>query len=182
MANEVSTELVINFTDASLLDRFLDENLNYNIIINNEEKTYHERVTDLGLDYLAKLVPDTLTTPADFIQKFGAKWVFFESISFDDSVLYIYLESAWSAPLRFFEKLFNDLKTLDPGVTMTAQWSDERYNFIGAGYYCATGIEWEEYEPTQDELNMFEGWDEEFYEIIETRFAELLQTSKEILT
>lgn len=181
MANDVSTELVINFTDESLLNKFLDENLNYNNIISNEEKTYHERITDLGIDYLAKLVPTTLKTSSDFIEHFGSKWIFFDSISYEDSTLFIYLESAYSAPLKMFKTMYEDLKDIDPDVTMEAQWSDEYYNFIGAGYYCPIGFEWDEYEPTSDELNMFEAWDEEFYTIMEERFAELLQSSKNIL-
>jgi len=141
-------------------------------------QTYWERIEKLRYSYFKIICPDVENTRNDFIDKLGAKWISFEDIDFDDDELTLTITSAWSPAFGLFERIYKHAAKLDPDVSLLIDWEDEGFNFIGAASYNKFGDDFDEYEPTEEDMELLINEEndrsDEFYEMISDRKSDLI--------
>ena len=182
MANHVQTNINIRFDDAKALRKFIFEELKYDQWMRYPEEsatTYWERIENLRQAYFRIICPDVENTYNDFIDKLGAKWISFDDIDFDDTEMVLTITSAWSPAFGLFKRIYKLVAQIDPEASLLITWEDEGFNFIGAASYNKNGDDFDEYVPTDEDLELlsFEDPDEdrseEFYELISDKMSDL---------
>ena len=182
MANHVHTNINIRFEDTKALDKFKFEALQYDRWMRYPDEsatTYWERIENLRDAYFKIICPDVENTRNDFIEKLGAKWISFDDIDFDDTEMVLTITSAWSPAFGLFERIYKHVAELDPEASLLITWEDEGFNFIGAASYNKNGDDFDEYVPTEEDLELlsFDDADEdrsdEFYELISDKMNDL---------
>jgi hypothetical protein len=112
----------------------------------------------------------------------GAKWAYVEDACDDCATV----TSAWGAVLPFVELLGDHLTDFDPDVKLTIKFTDEGYNFVGAGVYEEAFLGWDE--ETYDELvsafckersiddpDEYDPWEDDgWYEWVDNRIDRIL--------
>jgi len=182
MANHVYTNINITFESNDASNKYIQDVLQYDKIMKQESesiKTYWDRISVFQDEYFKIICPDVESTRDDYIEKLGAKWISFDDVDFDDNELTLNMHSAWSPAFGLFERIYNHAKTIDPEVSLVITWEDEGYNFIGAASYNGNGDDWEEYVPTEEEIELLTSDDpeedrsDEFYEAIADHMCNL---------
>jgi hypothetical protein len=181
MANHVYTNINIRFDDSEALRKFTFDILEYDKWMSGklDGQTYWERISKLQSEYFKIICPDVEETRSDYIDKLGAKWISFEDIDFDDDEMTLTITSAWSPAFGLFERIYKHVAQIDPEASLVITWEDEGFNFIGAASYNKFGDDFDEYEPTEEDLELlsFEDPDEdrsdEFYELISDKMNDL---------
>lgn len=181
MANHVHTHINIRFDDSEALRQFTFDILEYDKWMSGklDGQTYWERISKLQSEYFKIICPDVEETRSDYIDKLGAKWISFEDIDFDDDEMTLTITSAWSPAFGLFERIYKHVAQIDPEASLVITWEDEGFNFIGAASYNKFGDDFDEYEPTEEDLELlsFEDPDEdrsdEFYELISDKMNDL---------
>ena len=181
MANHVHTHINIRFDDSEALRKFTFDILEYDKWMSGklDGQTYWERISKLQSEYFKIICPDVEETRSDYIDKLGAKWISFEDIDFDDDEMTLTITSAWSPAFGLFERIYKHVAEIDPEASLVITWEDEGFNFIGASSYNKFGDDFDEYEPTEEDLELlsFEDPDEdrsdEFYELISDKMNDL---------
>jgi hypothetical protein len=181
MANHVYTNINIRFDDSEALRKFTFDILEYDKWMKEKsdpDTTYWERIEKLRYSYFKIICPDVENTRNDFIDKLGAKWISFEDIDFDDDELTLTITSAWSPAFGLFERIYKHAAKLDPDVSLLIDWEDEGFNFIGAASYNKFGDDFDEYEPTEEDMELLINEEndrsDEFYEMISDRKSDLI--------
>jgi hypothetical protein len=180
MANHVYTNINIRFDDSEALRKFTFDILEYDKWMSGklDGQTYWERIEKLRYSYFKIICPDVENTRNDFIDKLGAKWISFEDIDFDDDELTLTITSAWSPAFGLFERIYKHAAKLDPDVSLLIDWEDEGFNFIGAASYNKFGDDFDEYEPTEEDMELLINEEndrsDEFYEMISDRKSDLI--------
>lgn len=183
MANHVHTIINIRFDNEEALRKFIFEELKYDQWMRYPEEsatTYWERIENLRQAYFKIICPDVENTYNDFIDKLGAKWISFDDIDFDDTEMVLTITSAWSPAFGLFERIYKHVAQIDPEASLLITWEDEGFNFIGAASYNKNGDDFDEYLPTEEDLELlsFEDPDEdrseEFYELISDKMSDLV--------
>ena len=183
MANHVYTNIHIRFEDEKACRKFESDILQYDKWMNSPDTddsvtTYWQRITKLQDAYFNIICPDVEQTRDDYIDKLGAKWVSFEDIDFDDLEINLNITSAWSPAHGLFARIYDHVSEMDPDASLLIDWEDEGMNFIGAASYNKFGDDCDEYEPTEEDLQLLNDEDtdriDEFYEMISERTMELI--------
>lgn len=116
------------------------------------------------------------------IDSIGAKWAYVEDACDDCATV----TSAWGAVLPFVELLGDHLIDFDPAVKLTIRFTDEGYNFVGAGVYEESFLGWDEEtydelvsarckEKSIDDTEEYDPWeDDEWYEWVDQRIDLIL--------
>ena len=179
MANHVHTNIIIRFEDKDALQKFTFNMLQYDKWMKDSTDSYWERIEKLRDAYFKIICADVENTRADFIDKLGAKWISFEDIDFDDLELNLTITSAWSPAFGLFERIYDHVAEIDPEVSLLITWEDEGFNFIGAASYNKNGNDFDEYEPTEEDLELLsydnseEDRTDDFYELISDKMNDL---------
>lgn len=183
MANHVYTNIHIRFEDEKACRKFESDILQYDKWMNSPDAddsvtTYWQRITKLQDAYFKIICPDVEQTRSDYIDKLGAKWISFEDIDIDELEINLNITSAWHPAHGLFERIYDHVSKMDPDASLLIDWEDEGFNFIGAASYNKFGDDWDEYEPTEEDLLLQDAEDEysidEFYEMINDRMSELI--------
>jgi hypothetical protein len=181
MANHVTSFITVEFSSEEDLRKYTFDVMQYDVHM-DIDKPYDEKLHLLCVNYLNHLVEGPFEHSAtSFINNFGAKWLFFDDVDFDRNAMYIHMQSAWSPTIKLFQRMINDIMKHDEAATLTARWEDESFCFVGGAYFCKDGCDWDEYEPTSDEINMFEDPDvdvDEFYDNMINRVDEIIDSCK----
>lgn len=183
MANHVYTNIHIRFEDENACRKFESDILQYDKWMNSPDvddsvTTYWQRITKLQDAYFKIICPDVEETRSDYIDKLGAKWISFEDIDIDELEINLNINSAWHPAHGLFKRIYDHVSKMDPDASLLIDWEDEGFNFIGAASYNKFGDDWDEYEPTEEELLLLD--DEkvdrshEFYEMINDRMSGLI--------
>ena len=144
--------------------------------------TYWERIEKLRDAYFKIICPDVEETRIDYIEKLGAKWISLDDIDFDDLEVTLNIHSAWSPAFGLFERIYENVAKIDSEASLLITWEDEGFNFIGAASYNKNGDDWEEYVPTEEEIELLtyddpeEDKSDEFYEAIADHMCNLTDT------
>lgn len=121
------------------------------------------------------------------INSIGAKWAFVEDAADD----YACVTSAWSAVLPFVELLGDHLLDFDPDVKLNIRFTDEGYNFVGAGVYEDSFLGWDEesydelvsarcIEESIDDPEEYDLWEDDgWYEWVDQRVERILEEQGE---
>ena len=129
--------------------------------------------------YEAEFLPVMAETGKVGIDTIGAKWANLEDFGEDFALV----TSAWSAVLPFLDELGNHLEDFDPDVTLTCQFTDEGYNFVGCAVFHDSDVfsDEEYYEDLveirclalgEENTENYDPWeDDEWYEFIENRVS-----------
>jgi hypothetical protein len=181
MANHVHTHINIRFDDSEALRKFTFDILEYDKWMSGklDGQTYWERISKLQSEYFKIICPDVEETRSDYIDKLGAKWISFEDIDFDDDEMTLTITSAWSPAFGLFERIYKHVAQIDPEASLVITWEDEGFNFIGAASYNKFGDDFDEYEPTEEDLELLsfedpnEDRSDEFYELISDKMNDL---------
>jgi hypothetical protein len=179
MANHVHTNIIIRFEDKDALQKFTFNMLQYDKWMKDSTDSYWERIEKLRDAYFKIICADVENTRADFIDKLGAKWISFEDIDFDDLEMNLTITSAWSPAFGLFERIYDHVAKIDPEVSLLITWEDEGFNFIGAASYNKNGNDFDEYEPTEEDLELLSYDDSEedrtddFYELMSDKMNDL---------
>lgn len=181
MANHVYTNIHIRFENKELCHEFASNIIQYEKWMKGKtdpDLTYWQRISKLQSEYFKIICPDVEETRGDYIDKLGAKWISFEDIDFDDTEVNLTINSAWSPAHGLFERIYNHAAKIDPDVSLLIDWEDEGFNFIGAASYNKFGDDFDEYEPTGEDIELLNNeWldrSEEFYDMISERKADLI--------
>ena len=185
MANHVHTNIIIRFEDEESCRKFTYDILQYDKWMRYPEdstQTYWERIEKLRDAYFKIICPDVEETRIDYIEKLGAKWISLDDIDFDDLEVTLNIHSAWSPAFGLFERIYENVAKIDSEASLLITWEDEGFNFIGAASYNKNGDDWEEYVPTEEEIELLtyddpeEDKSDEFYEAIADHMCNLTDT------
>jgi hypothetical protein len=181
MANHVYTNIHIRFENKELCHKFASDIIQYEKWMKGKsdpDTSYWQRISKLQSEYFKIICPDVEETRGDYIDKLGAKWISFEDIDFDDTEVNLTINSAWSPAYGLFERIYNHAAKIDPDVSLLIDWEDEGFNFIGAASYNKFGDDFDEYVPTEKDLELLNDEDvdrsDEFYEMMSDRMADLI--------
>ena len=125
------------------------------------------------MNFVSEEVGDTRQ---DWVDAFGAKWVYFDDISENTACLV----SAWSPPEALLDKMYDKLHSLNsPNLELWATYDDEMPNFIGTwgrigDFYYEEYVEDEHYESIigcnphiLDEEGDWEDYNEDWPELLD---------------
>ena len=110
--------------------------VNTNIeIINLKKETVEklkERFSDIKIgDSVGEFFPDVEYTHQFFSENVGAKWCNLEDIDYSDDYFWITLQSAWSYPAEFVQKLNDFILQYQENFKVFTRYEDEMPNFAG---------------------------------------------------
>ena len=185
MANHVHTNIIIRFEDEESCRKFTYDILQYDKWMRYPEdstQTYWERIEKLRDAYFKIICPDVEETRADYIEKLGAKWISLDDIDFDDLEVTLNIHSAWSPAFGLFERIYENVAKIDSEASLLITWEDEGFNFIGAASYNKNGDDFDEYVPTEKDLELLSYDDpdddrtDDFYELISDHMSDLVDT------
>ena len=129
----------------------LDQNDNYSVnYIKNINILYEKEFTD-------EVIPDY----EFMVESVGAKWITIEGIdkNYSDEVD-VLIESAWSVPVGYLEKLAEYLTNLDKNIVLTGTYEDESLEPMGAFVY---GHNFDDIEDMDVEIDFDRFWDDDEY-------------------
>jgi hypothetical protein len=95
------------------------------------------------------------------VENVGAKWITIEGIdkNYSDEVD-VLIESAWSVPSGYLEKLATYLTNLDENIILTGTYEDESMEPMGAFVY---GHNFDDIEDLDVEIDHDRFWDDDEY-------------------
>jgi hypothetical protein len=156
MANIMTTRFTIKNLNEETFEKLqalmeLNQNDNYSVdYIKNINILYEKEFTD-------EVIPDY-----DFmVENVGAKWITIEGIdkNYSDEVD-VLIESAWSVPAGYLEKLATYLTNLDENIILTGTYEDESMEPMGAFVY---GHNFDDIEDLDVEIDFDRIWDDDEY-------------------
>lgn len=93
-------------------------------------------------------------------ENLGSKWIQFDYIEFNGDDITFNLESAWSVPMEFLEKLTEKLTSIHSECYITGTYEDEGYEPVGAFLYAK---EWDDIEDLDEDIDFEKMWDDDEY-------------------
>jgi len=156
MANIMTTRFTIKNLNEETFEKLitlmeLDQNDNYSVdYIKNINILYEKEFTD-------EIIPDY----EFMVENVGAKWITIEGIdkNYSDEVD-VLIESAWSVPVGYLEKLAEYLTKLDENIILTGTYEDESMEPMGAFVY---GHNFDDIEDLDVEIDHDRFWDDDEY-------------------
>ena len=156
MANIMTTRFTIKNLNEETFEKLqalmeLDQNDNYSVnYIKNINILYEKEFTD-------EVIPDY----EFMVENVGAKWITIEGIdkNYSDEVD-VLIESAWSVPTGYLEKLAAYLTNLDKNIILTGTYEDESMEPMGAFVY---GHNFDDIEDLDVEIDYDRFWDDDEY-------------------
>lgn len=156
MANIMTTRFTIKNLNEETFEKLitlmeLDQNDKYSVdYIKNINILYEKEFTN-------EVIPDY----EFMVENVGAKWITIEGIdkNFSDEVD-IRIESAWSVPTGYLEKLAEYLTNLDKNIVLTGTYEDESMEPMGAFVY---GHNFDDLEDLEVEIDQDRWWDDDEY-------------------
>jgi hypothetical protein len=156
MANIMTTRFTIKNLNEETFEKLqslmeLNQNDNYSVdYIKNINILYEKEFTD-------EVIPDY----EFMVENVGAKWITIEGIdkNYSDEVD-VLIESAWSVPVGYLEKLAEYLTKLDENIILTGTYEDESMEPMGAFVY---GHNFDDIEDLDVEIDHDRFWDDDEY-------------------
>ena len=162
MANIMSTSVQIKNLNEETFGKLMEL-----LPINENEKYYVDVDSHLkslyGDEWDGEFAYDWMTS------KIGAKWINIDGPEREfDPELNLFIESAWSVPSGWLEKLTEFLTNIDPAIVLVGTYEDESQDPMGAFVY---GHNYDDMEDMDIELDYDRWWDDDEYR--DEVFAEL---------
>lgn len=156
MANIMTTRFTIKNLNEETFEKLqalmeLNQNDNYSVdYIKNINILYEKEFTD-------EVIPDY----EFMVENVGAKWITIEGIdkNYSDEVD-VLIESVWSVPSGYLEKLATYLTNLDENIILTGTYEDESMEPMGAFVY---GHNFDDIEDLDVEIDHDRFWDDDEY-------------------
>ena len=131
--------------------------------VDKESKYYNTtiRVLDLVNDlYDTEFTPDNWWTVDWGRDHLGSKWMEFDWITVDDDSIELNVQTAWSVPQSFFEKLALKLGAINRDCYLLGSYEDESYEPMGAFVY---DLYYDDIEDLDEEIDHDRIWQEDDY-------------------
>lgn len=108
----------------------------------------------------------------------GSKWIVYVSADKIGGNYEVFLESAWTAPVGWFQKFVNKLQTIQADVIVYDMYTDEAFNSAGILFIAQSFIEHHEEDMEEWDLDKLNEGDEEYIEEFHGVMIENLRTLK----
>lgn len=131
--------------------------------IDEESKYYNTTIRELDLVndlYDTEFTEDDGWTAEWGREHLGSKWIRFDYITIDDDGIEMNIESAWSVPQEFFEKLALKLGSIHRDCYLLGSYEDESYEPMGAFVY---DLYYDDIEDLEEEIDYERIWEEDDY-------------------
>lgn len=94
----------------------------------------------------------------------GSKWIVFVSANQLGNNYEVILESAWTAPVGWFQKFADKLQTIQPDIIVYDKYTDEAYNSAGILFIAKGFVEHLEEDMEEWDIDRLNDGDEEYME------------------
>ena len=131
--------------------------------IDEESKYYNTTIRELDLVndlYDTEFTEDDGWTAEWGREHLGSKWIRFDYITIDDDGIEMNIDSAWSVPQQFFEKLALKLGYIHRDCYLLGSYEDESYEPMGAFVY---DLYYDDIEDLEEEIDYERIWEEDDY-------------------
>lgn len=131
--------------------------------VDKESKFYNTTIRELDLVndlYDTQFTEDDWWTAEWGRDHLGSKWIRFDYITIDDDGIEMNIDSAWSVPQGFFEKLGQKLGSLHRDCYLLGSYEDESYEPMGAFVY---DLYYDDIEDLDEEIDHDRIWEEDDY-------------------
>jgi hypothetical protein len=126
-----------------------------------KEKYHVDYIKNINILYEKEFNDEVIPDYEFMVENVGAKWITIEGIdeNFSEEVD-VFIESAWSVPTGYLEKLAEYLTNLDKNIYLTGTYEDESLEPMGAFVY---GHKFDDIEDLDVEIDHDRWWEEDDY-------------------
>jgi hypothetical protein len=126
-----------------------------------KEKYHVDYIKNINILYEKEFNDEVAPDYEFMVENVGAKWITIEGIdeNFSEEVD-VFIESAWSVPTGYLEKLAEYLTKLDKNIYLTGTYEDESLEPMGAFVY---GHNFDDIEDMDVEIDHDRWWEEDEY-------------------
>ena len=126
-----------------------------------KEKYHVDYIKNINILYEKEFNDEVAPDYEFMVENVGAKWITIEGIdeNFSEEVD-VFIESAWSVPTGYLEKLAEYLTNLDKNIYLTGTYEDESLEPMGAFVY---GHNFDDIEDMDVEIDHDRWWEEDEY-------------------
>ena len=137
------------------------EKLKALMAIDENDKYYVDWVNNINTLYEQTFTAENIPTYEFMTESVGAKWITIEGMdqNFSEEVDLL-IETAWSFPAEYMEKLAQYLTNFDKNIYLTGTYEDESLEPMGAFVY---GHNYDDVEDLDVEIDENRWWDEDEY-------------------
>lgn len=137
------------------------EKLKALMAIDENDKYYVDWVNNINTLYEQTFTAENIPTYEFMTESVGAKWITIEGMdqNFSEEVDLL-IETAWSFPAEYMEKLAQYLTNFDKNIYLTGTYEDESLEPMGAFVY---GHNYDDVEDLDVEIDQDRWWDEDEY-------------------
>lgn len=181
MANVMTSRVTVKNLNAETFEK-----LKALMAIDEKDKYYVDFINNINMLYEKEFTIENGPDYEFMTESVGAKWITIENIdqNFFEEV-HLLIETAWSFPSEYLEKLAGYLTNFDKNIYLTGTYEDESLEPMGAFVY---GHNYDDYEDLDVEIDEDRWWDEdeyrdeiydELYELRDNLYNGYVETIKE---
>lgn len=156
MANVMTTRVTVKNLNAETFEK-----LKALMAIDEKDKYYVDWINNINMLYEKEFTIENAPDYEFMTESVGAKWINIEGIdqNFSEEVDLL-IETAWSFPAEYMEKLAQYLTNFDKNIYLTGTYEDESLEPMGAFVF---GHNYDDVEDLDVEIDEARWWEEDEY-------------------